>query len=64
MKTFKSLKNSHSQYNNKYLQNEKNSSNNSEINKIILKYKSENLNNTLKKNSNKKNSKFKKENKQ
>jgi len=64
MKTFKSLKNSHSQYNNKYLQNEKNSSNNSEINKIILKYKSENLNNTLKKNSNKKNSKFKNENKQ
>ena len=36
MKTFKSLKNSHSQYNNKYLQNEKNSSNNSEINRVAF----------------------------
>ena len=54
MKTFKSLKNSHSQNNNKFLQNEKNSTNNSETNKIISKYKSENLNNSLRKNSNKK----------
>ena len=64
MKTFKSSKNSHSQNNNKLLQNEKNSTNYSETNKIISKYQSENLNNTLKKNSNKKNSKFKNENKQ
>ena len=64
MKTFKSSKNSHSQNNNKLLQNEKNSTNYSETNKIISKYQSENLNNTLKKYSNKKNSKFKNENKQ
>ena len=62
MKTFKSLKNSHSQNNNKFLQNEKNLTNNSETNKIISKYKSENLNNSLRKNSNKKNFKFKNEN--
>ena len=59
MKTFKSVKNSFSPNNSKKSQNIKNSNINQVNNKIIPKSKTENLNNPLKKNPNKKISKQK-----